>query len=108
MAGGGTGGHIIPALAVARELQRRGHDPVFIGTYHGMESKLVPAAGFPIEWIEINSGEIRKAWEENGGPHGRLGYPISDEKDIPGGKQSDFTGGTITWVDGTITVTPKS
>ncbi|MBF6300765.1 esterase [Nocardia amamiensis] len=53
-------------------------------------------------------GEIRKAWEENGGPGGRLGYPISDEKDIPGGKQSDFTGGTITWVDGTITVTPKS
>ncbi|MEU2034986.1 LGFP repeat-containing protein [Nocardia amamiensis] len=53
-------------------------------------------------------GEIRKAWEENGGPNGRLGYPISDEKDIPGGKQSDFTGGTITWVDGTITVTPKS
>ncbi|WP_040782794.1 LGFP repeat-containing protein [Nocardia pneumoniae] len=53
-------------------------------------------------------GEIRKAWEENGGANGRLGYPISDEKDIPGGKQSDFTGGTITWVDGTITVTPKS
>ncbi|WP_330228589.1 esterase [Nocardia sp. NBC_00508] len=53
-------------------------------------------------------GEIRKAWEENGGANGKLGYPISDEKDIPGGKQSDFTGGTITWVDGTITVTPKS
>ncbi|MGQ4598167.1 LGFP repeat-containing protein [Nocardia sp. R6R-6] len=53
-------------------------------------------------------GEIRKAWEDNGGAQGKLGYPISDEKDIPGGKQSDFAGGTITWVDGTITVTPKS
>ncbi|WP_174186217.1 LGFP repeat-containing protein [Nocardia barduliensis] len=52
-------------------------------------------------------GEIRKAWEENGGAQGELGYPVSDEKDIPGGKQSDFSGGTITWVDGTITVTPK-
>ncbi|MGK8510142.1 LGFP repeat-containing protein [Nocardia asiatica] len=52
-------------------------------------------------------GEIRKAWEDNGGAQGQLGYPISDEKDIPGGKQSDFSGGTITWVDGTITVTPK-
>ncbi|MFI5537395.1 LGFP repeat-containing protein [Nocardia sp. NPDC051900] len=52
-------------------------------------------------------GEIRKAWEDNGGAQGQLGYPISDEKDIPGGKQSDFTGGTITWVNGTITVTPK-
>ncbi|MFB7876118.1 LGFP repeat-containing protein [Nocardia sp. NPDC056064] len=52
-------------------------------------------------------GEIREAWEDNGGANGTLGYPTSDEKDIAGGKQSDFTGGTITWVDGQITVTPK-
>ncbi|MEV6341405.1 esterase [Nocardia vinacea] len=53
-------------------------------------------------------GEIRKAWEDNGGPSGKIGYPTSDEKDIPGGKESDFDGGTITWVDGNTTVTPKS
>ncbi|WP_063036474.1 LGFP repeat-containing protein [Nocardia pseudovaccinii] len=53
-------------------------------------------------------GEIRKAWEDNDGPDGKIGYPTSDEKDIPGGKQSDFVGGTITWVDGNTTVTPKS
>ena len=53
MAGGGTGGHVIPAVAVARELQRRGHRPVFIGTPAGFEAKLVPAAGFPLEFIEI-------------------------------------------------------
>src|SRR5258706_7062113 len=53
MAGGGTGGHVLPALAVARELRARGHGVRFIGTERGIEAKLVPAAGFPIEWIEI-------------------------------------------------------
>src|SRR5579872_2984749 len=53
MAGGGTGGHVIPALAVARELRARGHAVRFIGTQRGLESKLVPAEGFSIEWIEI-------------------------------------------------------
>ena len=53
MAGGGTGGHVIPALAVARELQRRGHYPFFVGTERGVEARLVPAAGFSLELIRI-------------------------------------------------------
>jgi UDP-N-acetylglucosamine--N-acetylmuramyl-(pentapeptide) pyrophosphoryl-undecaprenol N-acetylglucosamine transferase len=53
MAGGGTGGHVIPALAVARELRTRGHRVVFIGTQRGVESRLVPQAGFPLELIQI-------------------------------------------------------
>jgi UDP-N-acetylglucosamine--N-acetylmuramyl-(pentapeptide) pyrophosphoryl-undecaprenol N-acetylglucosamine transferase len=53
MAGGGTGGHVIPALAVARELRARGHAARFIGTRRGLEAKLVPPENFPIEWIEI-------------------------------------------------------
>src|SRR5579862_4477404 len=51
--GGGTGGHVMPALAVARELRARGHSVLFIGTRRGLEAKLVPAESFPIEWIEI-------------------------------------------------------
>ena len=42
-----------PGLAVARELRARGHTVSFIGTRRGMEAKLVPPEGFPIEWIEI-------------------------------------------------------
>ena len=52
-AGGGTGGHIIPALAVASELRRRGHNAFFVGTERGLESHLVPRAGFPLELIQI-------------------------------------------------------
>jgi UDP-N-acetylglucosamine--N-acetylmuramyl-(pentapeptide) pyrophosphoryl-undecaprenol N-acetylglucosamine transferase len=53
MAGGGTGGHVIPALAVARELHGRGHDVFFVGTDRGLEAKLVPQEGFRLEKIEI-------------------------------------------------------
>jgi UDP-N-acetylglucosamine--N-acetylmuramyl-(pentapeptide) pyrophosphoryl-undecaprenol N-acetylglucosamine transferase len=53
MAGGGTGGHVIPLLAVARELRNRGQEAFFIGTDRGIEARLVPAEGFPLERIEI-------------------------------------------------------
>ncbi len=53
MAGGGTGGHVIPALAVARELRDRGHRVEFIGTQRGVESRLVPQAGFALHLIRI-------------------------------------------------------
>jgi UDP-N-acetylglucosamine--N-acetylmuramyl-(pentapeptide) pyrophosphoryl-undecaprenol N-acetylglucosamine transferase len=53
MAGGGTGGHVLPLLAVAEELKKRGHQVLFFGTKRGIESRLVPAKDFPIEYIEI-------------------------------------------------------
>src|ERR1044071_4178137 len=53
MAGGGPGGHVMPALAVARELRKRGHAVFFVGTERGLESKLVPAEGFELKRIEV-------------------------------------------------------
>jgi len=54
IAGGGTGGHIIPALAVARELKKRhGAEVVFVGTARGLETRLVPEADFELRLIEV-------------------------------------------------------
>lgn len=55
IAGGGTGGHVFPALAVAQEWRKRGagREVVIIGTERGLEAKLVPAAGLPLETIRV-------------------------------------------------------
>jgi UDP-N-acetylglucosamine--N-acetylmuramyl-(pentapeptide) pyrophosphoryl-undecaprenol N-acetylglucosamine transferase len=60
IAGGGTGGHVFPALAVAKEWLRRGSETdsrerhvVFVGTERGMEARLVPQAGMPLETIRV-------------------------------------------------------
>src|ERR1700691_1607289 len=53
MAGGGTGGHVIPAIAVAREVCRMGYQVLFVGTERGVEARLVPAAGFRLEKIRV-------------------------------------------------------
>lgn len=53
IAGGGTGGHIFPAIAVAREwlARDRGREVLFVGTQRGLESRLVPEAGFKLDTI---------------------------------------------------------
>lgn len=51
---GGTGGHVFPALAVAQALRAQGHRVTWMGTREGLEAKLIPPTGIPVEWIVMH------------------------------------------------------
>lgn len=56
LAGGGTGGHVIPALAIANELRDRyAAEVIFVGTSRGIENRLVPAAGYTLKLVEVGA-----------------------------------------------------
>jgi len=58
---GGTGGHVFPALALARLLRAKSHEVVWLGTRRGLEARVIPAEHIPIEWLSV--GGIRgKGW----------------------------------------------
>jgi UDP-N-acetylglucosamine--N-acetylmuramyl-(pentapeptide) pyrophosphoryl-undecaprenol N-acetylglucosamine transferase len=56
LAGGGTGGHVIPAIAIAQELRvSLQAEVLFVGTAQGLETRLVPAAGFPLRFVQVGA-----------------------------------------------------
>jgi UDP-N-acetylglucosamine--N-acetylmuramyl-(pentapeptide) pyrophosphoryl-undecaprenol N-acetylglucosamine transferase len=63
IAGGGTGGHVYPGIAVAEELKRRVPETqvLFVGSKRGLEALVVPEAGFPIRYV-LTRGLPRRSW----------------------------------------------
>jgi UDP-N-acetylglucosamine--N-acetylmuramyl-(pentapeptide) pyrophosphoryl-undecaprenol N-acetylglucosamine transferase len=63
IAGGGTGGHVFPGIAVAEELKRRrpSSTVLFVGGRRGLEAQAVPGAGFAIRYVQTQ-GFPRRAW----------------------------------------------
>lgn len=56
LAGGGTGGHVIPALAIANQLKKDyAAEVLFIGTARGIENRLVPAAGYALQLVRVGA-----------------------------------------------------
>lgn len=71
MTGGGTGGHVNPALAIANTIKQNDPDAVieYVGTRRGIENKLVPKAGYPIHHVQVQGlrrslspANIKAAW----------------------------------------------
>jgi UDP-N-acetylglucosamine--N-acetylmuramyl-(pentapeptide) pyrophosphoryl-undecaprenol N-acetylglucosamine transferase len=54
VAGGGTGGHLYPGIAVADQVRAAGGEVLFVGTTRGIEARVVPAAGYPLELLEVS------------------------------------------------------
>ncbi len=55
IAGGGTGGHLYPGVALAEEIttRQKGNEVLFVGTQRGIEARVIPDLGYPIEFIEV-------------------------------------------------------
>lgn len=79
LTGGGTGGHIYPALAIAKGIQEKysGAEILYIGTKHGLEASIVPRAGFPFASISLSGlqrklalGNLRVLWQAAAGTVG--------------------------------------
>ena len=106
-AGGGTGGHINPALAIASII--REHDPdaefLFAGTPNGMEARLVPQAGYRLETIQV-AGFQRKLTLKNVKRNAKaLAYLMRSgkrAKEIIRGFQPDIAIGTGGYVAGPV------
>lgn len=64
IAGGGTGGHVFPGVALAEEVVTRhpNNDVVFVGTARGLEARVIPQAGFPIELIDVRGLKGKALW----------------------------------------------
>lgn len=65
MTGGGTGGHVYPAIAIADEIKRRSPESeiIFVGTAHGIENKIVSDAGYKLRHITVTGIYRKKLWK---------------------------------------------
>ncbi|MDE6171122.1 MAG: glycosyltransferase, partial [Duncaniella sp.] len=68
ISGGGTGGHIFPALSIANAVKRRYPDAdiLFVGALGRMEMERVPAAGYPIEGLPVAGFDRKRLWRNFG------------------------------------------
>ncbi|MBV8471134.1 MAG: undecaprenyldiphospho-muramoylpentapeptide beta-N-acetylglucosaminyltransferase [Burkholderiaceae bacterium] len=103
----GTGGHIIPGLAVAEEMKRRGWSVSWMGTEHGMENQLVPAANLPLDRLAF-SGLRGKGFKHTIVGVFKLVQALAQSRQVFGTRSADavlgmggyvcFPGGLMAWL----------
>lgn len=95
LSGGGTGGHIYPALAIASEIKRRNPavELLYVGTQRGLESKIVPPSGIPFKTIDI-SGIDRSSMLKAGKALIKFPFSFFQARDIIKNFKPDIIVGT--------------
>ncbi len=103
MTGGGTGGHIYPAIAIADKIRRRHPEAeiLFVGTQRGMEKDLVPKNGYPIRFITVSGFHRKKLWK-NAQTVRDLMKGLKEAKGILEEFRPDFVVGTGGYVCGPV------
>ena len=99
--GGGTGGHVNPALAIANTIKQNDHDAViaYVGTKRGIENKLVPKAGYPMYYVDIKGIKRSLSPSNIKAAYLALTSPIKAKKIIREFKPDIVvgTGGYVSW-----------
>lgn len=103
MTGGGTGGHIYPAIAIADKIKREHPEAeiLFVGTQRGMEKDLVPKNGYPIKFITVSGFHRKQIWK-NVGTARDLMKGLMEAKKILKEFQPDLVIGTGGYVCGPV------
>ncbi|HYE08749.1 MAG TPA: undecaprenyldiphospho-muramoylpentapeptide beta-N-acetylglucosaminyltransferase [Patescibacteria group bacterium] len=106
LTGGGTGGHIYPAVSIAREIQRRykNVEIIFVGTEKGLESKIIPKEGFVLKTIKVRGFE-RKFTLKNLVAVKEAAFSIGSARKIIKDFKPDIVIGTGGYVCGTVMLT---
>ena len=81
IAGGGTGGHLYPGVALAEEIttRQKGNEVLFVGTARGIEARVIPSLGFPIQDIEVVGLKCKGPF---GFVRGLMQVPIAMEQSV--------------------------
>jgi UDP-N-acetylglucosamine--N-acetylmuramyl-(pentapeptide) pyrophosphoryl-undecaprenol N-acetylglucosamine transferase len=109
IAAGGTGGHIYPGIALAEEIRRRRPDAqiVFVGTAKGLENRLVPEAGFPLELVSA-TGFMGKSLPERIGALARLPAGFRESRRLLGRHRARIVAGVGGYVSVPVLAAARS